>query len=732
MTEASDLALAATKLRPPAPPRHLVARPDLVERLDEAVAEHQVRLVLVSAPAGSGKSTLLAAWLAAAPNRPIAWVQLEPADSDPARFWTSLAAAAGRVVPELPARVLPAVEATGGDAEVVVTRIVNSLDAATEALTLVIDDYHLISSEEVHAGLERLVELAPPRTTIVVATRVDPPLRLGRLRVRQALIELRARDLRFDRDEAAQLLAPSAELSDEQVGELCDRTEGWAAGLVLAGLSLRSTADRAGFVERFQGTHQIVADYLADELLGGLGAVDRHRMLQTSILERLAGPLVDEVCDTADGAAWLAELAAGNQLIIGLDATGTWFRYHHLLRDLLRLEAERSIAAELPDLHARAAAWCEAHGEVNEAIEHTLAAGDLVRAADLVAGHGTELLNAGQFATLLRYLDALGSTVDDHLGCAALAGWLHLSQGRWIEAIRCLERTRALGATDGSNPAAAALAITFELTTGNVGAALDAARRVRDAGHATATAQIAMMVGAAFTLAGLPDDAAGPLITADELAEHQPDHYAAVVVPVYQAMNAIDAGDRTLVRERAERSIALAEAFGNGDAPLACFAYSLLGRAGGSDRTSADLVRRGAELAARSPANLFLAYAEACAADVLCAAGEPDGLTHLAAARTIVDASPDPGMVGTYLARIESRHQIERTQVRSDALIDDLTDRELALLRYLPTALSQREIAAELYVSLNTVKTHARGLYRKLGVTGRQPAVQRARELGLL
>jgi LuxR family maltose regulon positive regulatory protein len=455
-------------------------------------------------------------------------------------------------------------------------------------------------------------------------------------------------------------------------------------------------------------------------------------MLQTSVLERLSGPLVDHVCRATDGARWLVELAAVNQLVIGLDPTGTWFRYHHLLSDLLRLEAQRSIAADLPGLHTRAAEWLAEHGEATDAIEHALAGGDLGRAADLVAAHGTALLNAGRFATLVRYLDALGSTGHDHAGCAALAGWLHLSQGHWVEALEALERTRALGAVDGAHPAAAALAITFELTAGNVAAALAVAREVRAAGRDTETAQIAMMVGAAFTLAGLPDEAAAPLAAADELAKREPDHYAAVVVPVYQAMGALEVDDRERARERAARSLSLADEFGNAHAPLACFAHSLLGRAGPDGSAALDQVRRGAELARRSPDNLFLAYAEVCAGDVLCAAGDPEGPTHLAAARAIVESSVDPGLVGAYLDRVESRHRLAVAPVQPEALVEELTDRELALLRFLPTELSQREIAAELYVSVNTVKTHARGLYRKLGVGGRKPAVHRARELGLL
>ncbi|MCB9374225.1 MAG: hypothetical protein H6518_15885, partial [Microthrixaceae bacterium] len=553
MVEAPEPLLAA-KLRAPTPPANPVLRPSLTQRLEAATADPRTRMVLVSAPAGAGKSTLVGAWLAGR-SEPVAWLQVEDSDADPARFWTYVCHSLEMVVPGLADQVVPAVEATGGAADTVLPRLLAALDDASAPVTLVLDDYHLVTNDAVHAGLERLVELAPPHVTIVLCTRVDPPLRLGRLRARQELEEIRAADLRFDDTEAAELLGPLVELSPQQRADLVARTEGWAAGLVLAALSLRRTDDPAAFVERFGGSHDLVADYLLDEVLGALDDDERHRLLQTSILDRLTGPLVDHLCQGQGGAAWLADLAATNQLVLPLDPTGTWFRYHHLLGDLLRLDAERTIAAELPALHDRAATWFAEHDQPLRAIEHALAGGDPDRAAELLARHATELLNGGQFATLMRLLGALGEAADRHLGCTVLTGWLHLSQGHWDVARRQVELARALGADDASDPVLAPLAITLELTTGDVGAALAVARAVRANGDTGRSARLAAMAGGTFVTAGLPDDAAEALDLAAALAEEEPDHFVAVVTEVFRAIGAVEAGDRHGAAAHARRAL---------------------------------------------------------------------------------------------------------------------------------------------------------------------------------
>ena len=466
--------LVATKLQAPAAPRHLVRRARLDDLLDRAIEERH-RLVLVSAPAGSGKSTLLAGSLGAR-DCDLAWLQVEDSDADPVRFWSYLAAAIDRTSPGITDEVGPTIVSSSGSPDAVVAALVNALADVSNPLMVVIDDFHVIDNSTVHAGVERLVELCPDHVRIVIATRTDPPFRLGRLRVRGQLTEIRAADLRFDTDEAADLLESSL-LDRQMVDDLCDRTEGWAAGLVLAGLSLSGTDDATEFISGFGGDDQLIVDYLTDELLASIPPDERRRLIETSILDQLTGQLIDAVTGSTDGAAWLARTAASNQLLVGLDRTGTSFRYHHLLRDLLRLEAERQIPDRLSDLHLAAAEWHSEHGDMYNAIEHYISGGDLVTAGDLIAIHATALLNGGQIFTVLRLLDRLGDLPERHSRSALVRGWINLTTGRFAGARHDYEVAAEFDDGTDAN-LTASLGIMVHLSEGDLGEALSIAERM--------------------------------------------------------------------------------------------------------------------------------------------------------------------------------------------------------------------------------------------------------------
>ena len=305
-----DSGLAATKLMPPTLPDRLVQRSTLIDRLDAGLAGH-IRLVLASAPAGSGKSTLLASWLAGRPEIS-AWLQVEAADSDPARFWAYLVASLDEALPSATSPLRQLVGSSHGDEQSLISAIVNILADLAEPLIVVIDDYHLIDHASMHRGLERLIDLCPPTATIVVSTRFDPPFRIGRLRVRGQVTELRGEDFRFGAAEAPGLLRHhDDQILDEHVVErLCRRTEGWAAGLVLAGLSLQRSGDPERFIESFHGDDQLVVDYITDEVLAGESDEQRRLLLETSVLEQFNGALVDAVTDSTGGAQWLTELGS--------------------------------------------------------------------------------------------------------------------------------------------------------------------------------------------------------------------------------------------------------------------------------------------------------------------------------------------------------------------------------------------------------------------------------------
>ncbi len=731
---ALNLGLAATKLRPPTLPGSLIQRSRLDELLNTGV-DAQARLVLISAPAGSGKTTLVASWLAARGGA-VAWLQAEAGDDDPGRFWAYLVEAISEIAPSVRADVKPAVLATTGDDDMVVSTLINALARVEQPLVIVVDDYHLITNDAIHDGMERLVELCPPHVTVVVSTRFDPPFRLGRLRVRGHLLEVRSDGLRFESTEAATLLrAGDGSLGADDVELLSSRTEGWAAGLVLARLSMAQVPDASAFVQEFHGDDQLVVDYLSDEFLAGVDADHLDRLLSTSILEQMSGPLIDAVTGSTDGAIWLADTASENQLVISLDRTGEWFRYHHLLRDLLRLEAETTMSDRLPELHRRAAAWFESEGDHHRAAQHFIKAGERAEVARLMIALGPQLIADNQIGTLRTTLAAIGDAVETDTICALLWGWCEYIAGAFDSAARWVEVTHRIAPDGFDQIITAPLRMNILLARGDVQSALAIARECSDLDRLRSMrielANVATVAGGTHMWAGQTDDARAVLAVAVERTQHSDNHSVHLLSLIFQALAEFDAGDMAGARERAVHAIATAEALGLGSYHRLGPAYAIRARTGEGSDAPAD-ARRAVESAKRTTGDLALAHVLTTCGDVLLDASDAEGLELLTEARTVVDRCPDPGIVARHLERIESRHAIAATTVETPDIVEQLTDRETAVLRYLPTTLSQREIANELFVSPNTVKTHCTAIYRKLAVDNRKAAVQAARDLGLL
>ena len=396
--------LLATKLHVPGPRPGFVARP----RLAGALAGG---LVLVCAPAGFGKTALLADWLRSG-GRPVAWLSLDAGDNDPVRFWRHVVAALDRARPGTGERVAPLLGPPPSSFEGLVTALINELAAQSgeNAIVLVLDDYHLISARQVHASLAFLLEHLPPGLHLVLASRSDPPLPLARLRARGQLAELRTDDLRFTAEEAAALLRESAgaALPGTAVAALVARTEGWAAGLQLAALSLRGRSDIAGFVAAFSGSHRYILDYLTGEVLDGLAEQVREFLLETSVLERLSGGLCDAVTGRDDGQAMLERVEQAGLFLMPLDEVRGWWRYHRLFADLLRARLQQQRPGRVAVLHRAAAAWYEEHGLADDAVGHALAAGDTAWAARLIEQHfDATLYLRSEGATAQRWLAAL-------------------------------------------------------------------------------------------------------------------------------------------------------------------------------------------------------------------------------------------------------------------------------------------------------------------------------------
>jgi LuxR family transcriptional regulator, maltose regulon positive regulatory protein len=439
--------LLATKLHVPRPRPGFVARPRLLQRLAEGTARE---LVLVCTPAGFGKTTLLGDW-ARRGQRPVAWLSLDAGDNDPARFWRHATAALDGVVPGVAERVAPLLKGLQPAAfGAAAAALVNELAGVPEEVVLVLDDYHLIDAPPVHASLAFLLEHQPACLRLVLASRADPPLPLARLRARGQLAELREADLRFTPEEAAELLrtAVGPELPEAAMAALGERTEGWVAGLQLAALSLQGHADPAGLVASFSGTHRFVLDYLAEEVLDRQPEPLRAFLLQTSVLERLSGPLCEAVTGRSNSQALLEQVERANLFLVPLDEVRAWWRYHHLFADLLRARLAREQPERLPELHQAAAAWSEQHGLVDDAVRHALAAGDALWAARLIERHFDDLLRRSEDATLHRWLEGLPAELVRSRPrlCLAQALWAWI--GGRLEAVEPLvaEAERAFAA----------------------------------------------------------------------------------------------------------------------------------------------------------------------------------------------------------------------------------------------------------------------------------------------
>ncbi len=405
----------ATKLYVPKPRHALVTRPRLRERLRRGA---ESRLILVSAPAGFGKTTLLAEWLdeTAGDDRCVAWLSLDPADNEPASFWTYVVTALQTAVPGLGSGALELIASTPLPTELVLSTALNELAATPKSVWLVLDDYHVVDSHDVRDGMIFLLEHLPPHVHVVISTRADPDLPLSRWRVRREMTEIRSSDLRFTVEEATAYLNEVAglDLAAEDVTALERRTEGWAAALQLAALSLQGREDVSAFIARFTGDDRYIVDYLVEEVLRHQSAAVRGFLLRSAVLDRFTGPLCDALTDRSDGSDgsdMLLTLDRANLFIVALDDRREWYRYHHLFADVLRAR----LLAEQPDLvpllHRRASQWYESHDLAEEAVRHALAAQDFDRAAHLMELAVPTIRRNRHEALLLGWLKALPDDV---------------------------------------------------------------------------------------------------------------------------------------------------------------------------------------------------------------------------------------------------------------------------------------------------------------------------------
>ncbi len=501
----AGIPLLETKLYVPKWRPDLVSRPRLIERLDQGIER---KLTLVSAPAGFGKTTLLAEWLAATPasERAAAWVSLDQSDNDPALFWAYFIKALQKVQSEVGERALSLLHSPQPPPiESVLTTLINEINAIEDDFALILDDFHVIDAQPVHDGITFLIDHLPPQMHLLIAGRSDPPLPLSRLRGRGELTELRAADLRFTLDEAAAFLneVMGLDLSADDVAALETRTEGWIAGLQLASLSMRGREDVPGFIRAFAGDDRYIVDYLVEEVLQRQPERVRSFLLQTSILDRLSGPLCDAVTDQEEGKVLLEALERSNLFVVPLDDKRHWYRYHHLFAAVLHAHSMEEQPDRVPTLHRRASEWFEQNGLPSDAVHHALAAEDFERAAALVELAWPAMIRSSQDATWIGWVKALpDELVRARPVLSAGYGWTLLVAGeikagevrlrdaeRWLNAKDMSERPEAPSAEMvvvdeeefRSLPATIASARAFHaLALGDVSGAEKYARRALD------------------------------------------------------------------------------------------------------------------------------------------------------------------------------------------------------------------------------------------------------------
>lgn len=724
----------ATKLFMPAQRETPLVRPRLHAQLD---AGRQTLLTLVVAPVGWGKSTLIAEWLRAEADA-AGWVSLDGGDNDIMRFWRYLLLAVTQAGNGVGSEALRQLDAPGvGVERDVLPVLVNELARSATDIVVVLDDYHVMHDSSVHASVVALLDHAPPQLHLILSTRTDPPLALSRLRVDGRLIEVRADHLRFTVDEAADLLARATDvvLSKDDVRRLVARTEGWAAGLRLAALRLADRPDgssQAEFIDRFTGGDRHVVDYLGEEVLANQPDHVRDFLLRTSLLNRISADLGDAITQRRDSATTLDEIYRANLFLIPLDGEQRWFRYHQLFRGILQHELGRVDPTAVPVLHRRAAEWYAAAGEITEAIEHAIKSKDAQLTEGLVVDGWRREFNAGRLTTVQGWLEAIsGRSIAHDVQLTMARVWLALDGGRLDEA------GVALDAIESSLPGDAHVHVLRALLTFKIGDLGAAARMLDDINGPVADPFLVtvrdLLTGVCALWRGDTAAAALALREAAATALRNDNHLARIYAMGCLGLLAVERGDlgaAELVLSEADAALTDAAGDAHFTAMFPTLAGARLAVARDDWQEARSAADNGVELARRGAGRIEVAAALVTAARAArsCGADDLARLRH-DEARSVLRECRDPGPVLLDWFTVE--HAAALARQRSFAG-EELTERERAILALLPGPRTQREVAGDLFVTPNTLKTHLRSIYRKLGAASRNEAVARARELGLL
>jgi LuxR family maltose regulon positive regulatory protein len=733
--------LLRSKLMLPQARKGIAPRAQLLDRLREGRGR---KLTLVCAPAGYGKTTVLAQWCEADRGRtPFVWMSADESDSDPVRFWSHLIAGLQAVHPRAGAASIEALRAgPSGVASVVLPLLVEELADAPPSV-LVVDDWHLVRSTVCDESMRILVERGPPAVQIVLSSRSDPNLPVGRWRAHGELSEVRAADLQLSHVEAASFLhEANVDLGPEDIARLTERTEGWAAGLSLASMLLRQEEDPHAFVLDFAGDSRHLLEYISDDVLLSVGEEMREFLLRSSVLDELSGAACDAVLETQGSAALLAEIERANLFLVPVDRHGERYRFHRLFSDVLRRELARTSPEAVGRLHARASAWFQAQGDGESAVRHAIAGRDLARASDLVTFHQRSLMNEGRLTTLARWLEELSwpeATAEPQLALvrASLAAQTARPADeieRWLAVAAAGARPGPLANGIASIESCIAILRGLYLTQGVTRAVAAAERALELEPPGSGWRRQALIaLGQALYLQGKADEARAPLVEAQRIPyahDHAP---AAAAVLAYLALAELDAGDLASAKRHVGESLELLEAHGLAGSYVAMNTHLALA---GLHAAGADLHRQTEhlELAVRVSAPSRPSHWHAHALLRLASARHKLGDAYLArealeSANGDLETLADPGMLGALAEEVAA--ELSAPPRHEGFYGEPLTEAELRVLSLLAAGRSVSEVARELYLAPTTVKTHRRTIYRKLGVTNRQEAIARAAELSL-
>ena len=734
--------LAEAKLAAPRERKGLVARPRIVWAIETGA---DAAVTLVAAPAGYGKTTAVRAWCATS-DADLAWVTLDADDNDPVRLWTYIATAVDRIRGGSGARALQRLRVPGMAIDTAVNELMNGIATVERRLTIVLDDLHLIRDSDGLASIEFALDHLPAAARLILVARTDPALALAQLRARGALVELRADTLAFTAAEARELLVQRAglQLEDSDVEVLRKRTEGWPAALYLAALWLATVVDQRRAVREFGGDHRYFAEYLSHEVLSALNPDERAFLLRAAVLGSFTAELCDAVLDRSDSAELLARLERANAFIIRLERR-EWLRVHALFAQFASAQLASMDPPAVLEIHRRASAWLRTRGLVVEAAGHAAAAGDHEVVAGLLTDYHLVLIRKGRAGTLLRRVQALPEEcILSHPVLAGAAATAATIVGR-----RALERRRLLALATRAKEAdpqrfgvyadcVLAMVRCAGIDDGVGEAVREGRRAVELSQHEADDVRVAALAGLACALyfAGRCDEAwvaASRAVEHPDVAQRAPGY---AVARTTLALIAADRGLMTFARAHAEKARAIVGAITSSRSWLGANAALALGAVHACEGELAAAEREfayaerffGDEVATVHHAGLLVRLA-----DVRRRRGRLDHASEtLRLARQELAELTDSGVVPSRADEVQTQLEQARRQATQGEILEAPTEAQLAVLRLLTSDLSAREIGAQLFLSPNTVRSHTRAIYRKLGVRSRPEAVARAEALGLL